>query len=184
MLLVRWTLVAILCVWLKPVQGQDVEEVSSKTALYFDEVGTMLFFPTKWKIVTYINLEPTRELWKQTKTHQKKVIHLCKRIKDRKWYFYTDCIPFDQYAKSKSKYVDNLKDLISEYLANDDETSRHRTKRGVLNFVGEISKILFRTLTQSDAKNYNKHISELDKEQQEFLHLAREQMTVVKTTIT
>jgi methyl-accepting chemotaxis protein len=80
--------------------------------------------------------------------------------------------------------VDNLKDLIVEYLANDDETSGRRIKRGVLNFVGEISKILFGTLTQSDAKNYNEHISELDKEQQEFLHLAKEQMTVVKTTIT
>jgi hypothetical protein len=69
-------------------------------------------------------------------------------------------------------------------LANDDETSGHRMKRGVLNFVGEISKILFGTLTQSDARSYNEHISELEKEQQEFLHLAKEQMTVVKTTIT
>jgi hypothetical protein len=174
----------MLCVWVRPLQSQSIEEVSSKTGLYFDEVGTMRFFPTKWKVVTYNNLEPTRELWQQTKTHQKRVIELCKRIKDRKWYLYTDCVAFDQYARSKSEYVDNLKDLIIEYLVNDDGISGHRMKRGVLNFVGEISKVLFGTLTQSDAKTYNEYISELEKEQQEFLHLAREQMTVVKTTIT
>jgi hypothetical protein len=50
--------------------------------------------------------------------------------------------------------------------------------------VDEIYKILFGTLTQSDARNYNKHITELEKEQKEFLHLSKEQMTIVKTTIT
>jgi bifunctional ADP-heptose synthase (sugar kinase/adenylyltransferase) len=53
----------------------------------------------------------------------------------------------------------------------------------VLNFIGEISKILFGTLTQSDAKSYNNHITELEREQKEFLHLAKEQMTIIKTTI-
>jgi hypothetical protein len=38
-------------------------------------------------------------------------------------------------------------------------------------------------LTQADAKGYNRHISELEKEQKDFLHLAKEQMTVIKTTI-
>jgi hypothetical protein len=51
-----------------------------------------------------------------------------------------------------------------------------------MNFIREISKILFGTLTQSDAKSYN-HISELERDQKEFLHLAKEQMTIIKTTI-
>jgi hypothetical protein len=37
---------------------------------------------------------------------------------------------------------------------------------------------------QSDARNYNKHITELEKEQKEFLHLSDERMTIIKTTIT
>jgi hypothetical protein len=53
-----------------------------------------------------------------------------------------------------------------------------------LNFVGEKSKILFGTLTQSDARNYNKQINEVENEQKEFLHLSKEQMTIIKTTIT
>jgi hypothetical protein len=49
--------------------------------------------------------------------------------------------------------------------------------------VGEISNILFGTLTQSDAREYNKHIGQLEKEQKEFLHISTEQMTVIKSTI-
>jgi hypothetical protein len=85
--------------------------------------------------------------------------------------------------RSKSRYIDNLKDLVAEYRAGSTQNS-NRHKRGVLNFVGEVSKVLFGTLTQSDARNYNKHISELEKEQKEFLHLSNEQMTIIKTTIT
>jgi hypothetical protein len=86
--------------------------------------------------------------------------------------------------RSKSKYIDNLKDLVAEYLTDNNKSSNYRSKRGILNFVREISKILFGTLTQSDARNYNKHITELEREQKEFLHLSKEQMTITKTIIT
>jgi hypothetical protein len=76
--------------------------------------------------------------------------------------------------RSKSKYIDNLKDLIAEYISGNNQDFNYRSKRGVLDFVGEVSKILFGTLTQSDARNYNKHISELEREQKEFLHLSNE----------
>jgi hypothetical protein len=86
--------------------------------------------------------------------------------------------------KSKSKYIDNLKNLVAEYLTKNNQNSNHRSKRGVLNFVGEISKILFGTMTQADAGNYNKQITELENEQRELSHLSNEQMTIIKTTIT
>ena len=156
----RWAVIITFCIWWSQLQGQTVEEIESKTGIYFDEIGTVQFYPTKWKVATYINLEPTMELWRQTKFHQRKVTEFCQRIKGKNWYHYTDCSGFGQYMKSKNKYIDNLKDLVAEYLTDDNENSGHRSKRGVLNFVGEISKILFGTLTQADAKNYNAHISE------------------------
>jgi hypothetical protein len=55
--------------------------------------------------------------------------------------------------KSKNKYIDNLKGLVAEYLNENVQTPSHRTKRGALNVVGELSKIVFGTLTQSDARS-------------------------------
>jgi hypothetical protein len=75
--------VVTLCLWWRLLQGQTVDEIDSKTGIYFDEVGVVIFYPTKWKIVTYIDLEPTYELWKQIKFHQRKISEFCQKIKDK-----------------------------------------------------------------------------------------------------
>ena len=136
--LFKWTIAITCCIFWKLLYAQTVEEIESKSGIYFDEVGTVLFYPMKWRVITYINLEPTRELWRQTKIHQKKASEFCQKIKDRSWYHYTDCVAFDQYMRSKTKYIDNLKDLLAEYLLESTQNSNHRSKRVVLNFVGEI----------------------------------------------
>jgi hypothetical protein len=38
-------------------------------------------------------------------------------------------------------------------------------------------------LNKSDARSHDKHISELEKEPKELLHLAKEQMMIIRTTI-
>jgi hypothetical protein len=54
---------------------------------------------------------------------------------------------------SKNKYIDNLKDLVDEYMTTNVQNQNRRSKRGVLNFVGQVSKILFGTLPQSEPKD-------------------------------
>jgi hypothetical protein len=136
--LLKWSLILTPCIWWRLLQAQTIQEMNSKTGMYFDQVGTMLFYPTKWKVVTYFDLVPTRELWKQTKLQQRRVADFCEKIKNETWCRYTDSIAFDQYAKSKNKYIDNLKDLVVEYLSAEIRSPGLRSKRGVMNFVGEI----------------------------------------------
>jgi hypothetical protein len=56
-------------------------------------------------------------------------------------------------------------------------------KRGMFNFIGGISKILFGTLENEDANYYSDKINSLEKEQIEFLRLSKEQITVLKSTL-
>jgi hypothetical protein len=95
MQLLKWTITLVLIKWYNVLQAQEVNEIQSKTGIYFDEVGTLIFYPMKWKVVTYINLEPTRELWRQTKIHQNRVSEFCQKIKSKNWYHYTDCGNFE-----------------------------------------------------------------------------------------
>jgi hypothetical protein len=136
----------------------------------------------RWKIATYISLEPSRELWRQKKPTRERLQTFCQKVRNRTWYHYTDCGAFGQYRSSKTKYIDNLKDLVAEYWVDDNQESNRRFKRGVLHFVREISKLLFGTLTQSDTRAYNKRISKLEKEPKDFFLLSKEQITVIKTT--
>ncbi|KAJ9582111.1 hypothetical protein L9F63_003567, partial [Diploptera punctata] len=77
-----------------------------------------------------------------------------------------------------------------EVKALDSKTGVYFDEIGIIQFypiqwkVGDIAKILFGTLTQSDAEEYNKHISQLEKEQAEFLHYSKGcEITVIKSTI-
>ena len=75
-----------------------------------------------------------------------------------------------------------MKLLLRQLTGNDDDSIYTREKRGVFNFVGGISKILFGTKDDQDAIYYTGKISRLENEQLDFLRLSKEQITVVKTT--
>ena len=73
--------------------------------------------------------------------------------------------------------------LVGQLTQNEDDPIQSRYKRGVFNFIGGISKILFGTLDNEDANYYSDKISSLEEEQMEFLRLSKEQITVVKSTL-
>ena len=47
------------------VRAEDIKlkpsakAIDSTTGLYFDEMGKIFFYPTQWKVVSYIDLKPT-----------------------------------------------------------------------------------------------------------------------------
>jgi hypothetical protein len=140
----------------------SIKTIDSSTGLYFDEMGQLFFYPTQWKIVSYVNLKPTQLLWKQVKAHQLQITNYCTKIQNTTWYSLTDCRAFTPYVRSKVRYIDRLKDIIADYLFLPSD----RMKRGILDLGGDILKFLFGTLTQSDAQKYTEHIRNLENEQQ------------------
>ncbi|KAK7871643.1 hypothetical protein R5R35_001828 [Gryllus longicercus] len=150
----------------------------SADGIYFDEVGNLFLSPTQWKFINYVDLHPIKELWKQTKEHSAQVLNVCHKHENKTWYFLTDCRPYEAFSKSKIKYVDSLSDVVSSYL-----TEPIRRKRGLFDIIGDISKVMFGTATESEIKEYQEHINTIESEQKEFLKIASEQMTVVKSAI-
>jgi len=72
--------------------------------------------------------------------------------------------------------------LIRQLTRNEDEEYM-RFRRGVFNFIERISKALFDTMGSEDTSYYAEKISNLEKEQTDFLILSKEQMTVVKSAL-
>jgi vacuolar-type H+-ATPase subunit I/STV1 len=74
--------------------------------------------------------------------------------------------------------------IISQVTRSKENDSKsERSKRGVFNFVGSSSKILFGTLSDEDATYYKNKISELHSEQISVLKVAKEQMMVVRSSL-
>jgi hypothetical protein len=137
-----------------------ITAIESSAGLYFDEIGSVFFYPTQWKIVSYVGLKPTQRLWRQVKTHQSQIAVYCYKVKNATWYSLTDCSSFTPYIKTEIRYIEQLK------------------------VGGDILRFLFGILTQSDAQKYTQHIQELETEQQSFLRILQEQMIILKSAIT
>lgn len=149
--------------------------------IYFDAWGYVQLYASHYKLITYVNMEPARESLRQVKKHVQSVSQFCDGIKNQTWYGYTDCLAFRSYIGNRIRYVERLKDIVADYTV--EEPIPKRRKRGVLNFIGHISKILFGTLDNDDAAYYTSKISELEQDQKEFLRIAKDQMTVIKSAV-
>jgi hypothetical protein len=76
-----------------------------------------------------------------------------------------------RYPDRQVKEVEELKILVRQ-LTRVEDKDQTRFKR-VFNFVGGISKILFGTMDNNDASYYAEKVSNLEKEQLEFLSLLK-----------
>jgi hypothetical protein len=120
--------------------------------------------------VSYVNLKPTQMLWKQVKSQESQIVNYCNIIHNSTWYSLTDCRALTPYINSKVRYVEQLKDVIADYLSDQQE----RMKLLILYIGGGILKFLFGTLTHSDALKYIHHIQKLEDEQHSFLRISKE----------
>lgn len=156
-------------------------QIKNQTGIYFDSWGYVQLYGSKWKLVTYINMEQMKDSLGQIKRHSRSLFQFCDGLKNRTWYSYTGCQSFRPYVNNKIRQLERLRDILADYLQAE---QTHRTKRGVLDFVGQVSKILFGTLDEDDAKYYTSKIGELEGEQKTFLRVAHDQMLVIKSAIT
>jgi hypothetical protein len=105
-----------------------ITQIESETGPYFDELGQICFYPTQWKVVSYMNLKPTLLLWRQVKAHQSQIVNNYLTVSDSTWYALTDCCIFILYIRSKVKYVDQLKDIVADYLTPQPRNSEFKRR--------------------------------------------------------
>jgi len=117
---------------------------------------------TEWKVVTYINLEILDDNFRTVSNYEQMSANFCKRH-DKFWSNYTGCLNSIRQTDRPMKEVNDLRIILRQLTCNADETIRTRDKRGVFDFIGRISKVLFGTLDNENANYYTDKISHLEK---------------------
>jgi hypothetical protein len=92
------------------------------------------------------------EIWRLVKYDQLSK-DFCKNHEQSFWINFTDCVKIARYTGRQVKEVEELKMLVRQ-LTRVENNDSMRFKRGVFNFVGGISKILFGTMDKDDASYY------------------------------
>jgi hypothetical protein len=149
-----------------------VQPFKKSPGLYYDFIGDVQLYNTKWKIVTYINLETVDNNFKTVENYAQMSVDFCRRYEHKALVNYTGCLNTIRRNDGPLKEVRNLRTILTQLTRNEDEFIHARNKRGVFNFIEGISKILFGTLDAEDACYYTDKLSQVENKQLDFLKLS------------
>jgi hypothetical protein len=157
--------------------GYRNDKYDESPGLYYEQLGETALYNTEWKTIVYIDLEQTEQETDQVEQYVDHVIKLCHLTEIHNW---TDCNHFSIISKDTLKQLRRSERLLRELIGN---TQPSRRRRGVFNFIGEVSKILFGTLDSDDADFYNEQIKHFEENSEDVTSLMKQQLSIVKATL-
>ena len=105
----------------------------------------------------YINIETVDENFELVKNYAPMSAEFCKRHEHQFWANYTGCLNSIRQTDRPIREVNELK--LFRQLTRNGDLVYTREKRGLFNFIGGISKILFGIMNSQDANYYTHKIS-------------------------
>ena len=137
--------------------GYSIERYDESPGIYYENKGVAVLNNTVWRTIVYVNLNKTDNETLALRQYVHHVDTLCQMTVIRNW---TGCAHFGNDARERLDRLSKTEGLLKEITGQ--ETGGKRKKRGVFNFIGELSKILFGTMDDDDedddAKYYNEQI--------------------------
>jgi hypothetical protein len=158
--------------------GYTLEKYDESPGIYYENKGQVKLYNTERKVVVYLNLKRIREHSNGIDQYMKHVNNLCEEIEVQNW---TDCHHFQEIANDKLSQVMKTEGLLLDI--TDHKVGRTRKRRGVFNFIGEISKVLFGTLDTEEANYYNEQIKHFEENSNDITKLLKQQLFVVKSSL-
>lgn len=144
-------------------------------------MGSAQLYNTVWKLVIYVNISKLDEQFGTVKQYAVKTKRMCQELKSESSQM---CLRDIEMMETRLEEIQDRRELLKQIIkVDDDEPKSARIKRGVFNFIGQASKFLFGTLDENDANYYQEKINQVEQEQLNMLKVAREQMTVVRSTL-
>jgi hypothetical protein len=90
------------------------------------------------------------------------------------------CAHFSDDARSRLNQLNETEDLLRKITCR--QTKGKRKRRGVFNFIGELSKVLFGTMDEDDARYYNEQIKFFEQNSGDTNTLLKE-LSVMKSSL-
>lgn len=157
------------------VGAAKVTTFNSTPGIYFEEYGNIQLYSTNWKLVTYYNLEDFHLEHRLLRVQTKEIEKICLNFKIHKPTRTHPC----------ESQISNIKIILRDIDQNTEilEPKHLRNRRGLINAVGSLSKTLFGTLDEEDAKHYDNQIKKLKVNEDHLLELIRSQTIIIDKTI-
>jgi flagellar basal body-associated protein FliL len=163
--------------------------MSAEAGIYFEEIGRIQLYHEEWKLVTYINMSNFEDEYKHLETMVRVVEEACNQFQNTK-LDPSNSIVFDTRAGC-GPVLAEIKIIMREideynsrwFYVRKEVEALSRKKRGLLNFIGEVSKSLFGTLSQSDSEEYLAEFANLRKRGAQTDSIVKRHTTLIESSI-
>lgn len=165
------------------VKGLDYrqEKILQSPGLYYESRGEADLYSSEWKIITFVNLTTLDVEFKRVEEYGERTLNFCEKNSKAQWIQYSGCQVFMPSLRPKLAQLQQMKRILVQLSAKPQPSSKRR--RGIFNFVGEVSKVLFGTLDERDAAYYTEQISKMEEDQSQFLKITQQHITLMRSTI-
>ena len=131
-----------------------------------------------WKTIIYVNLAEENIEIESLQAYIMHVDKLCNSMEIRNW---TGCSQFRSSVNDRFRHLESSAGTLTDIIGT--KTREPRGRRGILNFVGEVSKVLFGTLDENDAEYYDEKIRHFESNADDTTELLKQQVYVIKSTL-
>ena len=158
--------------------GYTVERYDESPGIYYENKGMAVMYNVEWKTIVYMDLSKFDNETLAIKQYVQHVDMLCQMSIVRNW---TGCAHFNDDARDRLNQLTRTEGLLKEITGQ--QIGGKRKKRGVFNFIGELSKVLFGTMDEEDARYYNEQIKLFEQNSEDVNSLLKQQLSVVKSSL-
>jgi hypothetical protein len=158
-------------------QGYSIDRYDGSPGLYYELLGETALYNSEWKTIVYVNLKETDSQTKQLGQYISHINKLCTLTEVQNW---TDCNHFSSLSRDRFRQIQETERVLNEIIGKPEKTRR---RRGALNFIGEISKVLFGMLDADDAEYYNVQIKHFEEESDDMSNMLKQQLSIVKASL-
>lgn len=157
----------------------NITKLSNSTGIYYEKLGNLNVYNDHWKFLTFISLNNFYLKYKNIQFYFSEIIKICNSLRNND-IEPQECLQFvisvNNTVADLTLQTNMLYDLIGK-------THVSKTKRALINAIGEISKQLFGTLSDSDAKYYDNQIEHLKKNENHIMELLKQQTSISENTL-
>ncbi|XP_076392633.1 uncharacterized protein LOC143265281 [Megachile rotundata] len=159
------------------VQGEEaqygIREFETLPTFYLEPLGQLRLFTEEWRVISYLPLEDLI----QQEAHIEEGIRSIRKLDigglhNRTIYQLERCLL--QARKDRERLFSSVGYELSW---------SKRVRRGVFNFIGDVSKILFGTMSNEDAEYYNREIDLVHKDNKRNAELFKNQTNILKVVL-
>lgn len=156
----------------------SITKLSNQETIFLEYLEKIRMFHEEWKLVIGFDFTHVEdELIKLKSLYQYVITDLCIREIEGQHFVCSVKLRIEKRLKDFGYIRGELRNAF--YAAGIESSSSSRVRRGIFNFIGEISKTLFGTLDETDAKYYNDELDKLYADQKSIINYVRNQTSII-----